>query len=1259
VKRLIFAAVVIVIAGVLMIWGDRILARTLDAELAPLLSKQLGLPVQLAPIKAGILQLKASSDKLVMGDPKDPAVVATSVVVTLSWPSLLRGDVRLVYASADDLMVRPSKWPSSDSPLPDSYEFLDPYLPRNLVFETGRYVSDSGEDYPVNQFQWERHLLGGASAAWVEKRSAGDIALQLQVASLNNLLQLAPLNLELDIGVDGKADSAIAMKATIQPGKTSGYVMDITLNAAGMTAQTTATGTSNWTLPETSETSIPLLDVAKLEPLLDSYRDTDDKTDLATLLASPPPRLDLPAHKGHVAIDELHLLGLIDKDSSFNVTTGAQGAQFTDITSHGPAGILTGQLGIVSDAQGWDVSIDATLTAREAGGAIVPQYTGTEWLLSSGHATLKGRGDTWDTLLNSLQGNAALAGHHHGATDVPIAVTAELDKRPGEFALDKVAISLGKGQLSGSVVLSGEEQRKLSIDLKGSHIDLGFLFDKPDSEPLPGLALPEYLNMLPELELAVDLNIADLQSPALKLREATATLQRTSRGGKLVAMGKGTDDGVLNLTLEAAASPNEPTNFELKAQFSKLDIPDMFRQQGLFFSRSSGTMNFSSTGDGMKEVFTAMRGAAKISVDVRPDNDWKRQPNAVEELEFTGSSRLVIEKDRIVGVEIEKLDIDSIEQDLTGNLSLVAGRTPWLVASLESDKLDIDSLMALLPKSTEESEDTALQPTLEKLGDAQATLNVKALNLFELPLTDVEVEVVSGTDVINLKKMDFNSHNGSLKSQGKMSWKDGNATLEGTAEVANIDLDQFLIRSDDKDHVPVSGSAKLSSEGRNIGELVSNLTGYINLQAVNATKNSPPQARRQLIMKATRLSDGMEADISSLQWGETELTGTVRYHKSTPPLLDVTIHSGTLSLLPWENAYLEEDKKAKAKKKASASSTLSTVAKTSADYVGDVLLAPLRFLSDDDDKTKPGDKLFSSDPLPLDALESFNAKVSAQLGSVLSKAVDAKNITITGDLTAGQLNLKASSGELNQGSGDIAVAFNAKAAPPSLTLTSTFENVHGLSSKNTYPRSGFVSLQGQGDSEAALAASTNGLVFLKLGKGPFDYANSMLLTANLASTVFQTLIPGIDKKKQEVQCGVALALFKDGKGVTPYGFAARTNQANLLGQLHVDLAKETMQMSFDSRGREGVGISVGSVFSNTVQLKGPLTDPSIVPNATSLLWRGWAAVMTGGLSVLGESLIKRVLASENPCKSIQKLISTEVCPSNPIAASSPLVCPAT
>ena len=1256
VKRLIFATVVIVSLGAVMIWGDRILSRTLDTELAPLLSKQLGLPVQLAPIQARIFGLQANSDKLIMGDPKDPAVVATDVEVTLAWSALLQGEVRLVYASANDLMVRPSRWPSSDTPLPDNYNFLDPYLPRTLKAVTGRYVSDDGEAYPVNELLWQRHASGRAAANWVEKRSAGDVALTLQLESLPDLLQLAPLAGELSVNVDGKPDSAITLKAKVQPGTKSAYTLQLDLAAANMTAQMTATGQTAWTLPDTSETTIPLLDTTQLTTLFDSYRATDKSVDLTALLASAPPRLALPAHKGHVVINEMHFDDEISKDTSFNFATGEQGVQVSALTSSGPAGILTGELGVVSDTKGWAVNLDAKMRAREAGGSIATDYLGSDWLLNSGHATIKGQGDTWDSLLNSLQGDAALAGHYHSTVDTPVSITAELDKRPGAFALEQVAITLGKGQLTGSAVLSGDEQRKLSIDLQGSHVDLSFLFDNTDSDPLPGMALPVYLNVLPELELSVALNIEDLQSPALQLRQATATLERTAQGGKLVAEGKGTDSGVLNITLVANAAANEPTDFTLNAKFTELDVPDMFRQQGLLHSRSSGSLDFSSQGVGMKEVFTAMKGSANVSVDIRSDNDWSRKAVAEETLKFTGNSHLVISNDRIVGVEIEKLDVDSIEQDLTGNVSLVAGRSPWFVADLESDKLNINSLMALLPKSTQDTKDTQIQPSLQRLGAAKAALNVKTLSFYELALTDVQLEIVSGSDLIDLQKLDFHSENGTLKSQGQMSWKDGKAILEGTAELASIDLDQFLISDKAAAPVPVSGSIKLSSAGENIGEMISSLTGYVDLQAVNPQQGDAPEARRKLAFKATQLPNGMQADISSLQWGETELTGTVSYHKTTPPMLEVDIHSGSLSLLPWENAYLKEKDKDK-KKPATDSSSLVSAAKTSADYIGDVLLTPLRFLSDDASESKPGDKLFSSTPLPLASLENFDAKINAQLDSIISTAVTAKNLSVTGNLSGGQLTLKASSGELSQGSGEVDLALDAMAVPATLKVTSTFENVHGLSGKPTYPRSGFVSLQSQGQSEAELAANTSGLVFLKLGKGPFDYSSSVLLTANLASTVFQTLIPGIDKKQPEVQCGVAVALFQDGKGVTPYGFAARTNQANLLGKIHVDLGTETLQMSLDSRGREGVGISVGSIFSNTIQIKGPLTDPGIVPDATSLIWRGWAAVMTGGLSVLGESLFKRVLASENPCTSIEKLIHKELCPTNPIAASSPLVCP--
>ena len=108
-KRLLFTSVVILAFAALTLWGNRLIGHALDAQLGPLLTRQLGLPVQLAPITAHLMQLKASSPKLLMGDPLAPAVVATDVEVTLAWSDLLGGEIRLVDVSATDLMVRPSR----------------------------------------------------------------------------------------------------------------------------------------------------------------------------------------------------------------------------------------------------------------------------------------------------------------------------------------------------------------------------------------------------------------------------------------------------------------------------------------------------------------------------------------------------------------------------------------------------------------------------------------------------------------------------------------------------------------------------------------------------------------------------------------------------------------------------------------------------------------------------------------------------------------------------------------------------------------------------------------------------------------------------------------------------------------------------------------------------------------------------------------------------------------------------------------------
>ena len=1266
-KRRIFVTVVILVVVALVFIGNPLAGRILDAKLGPLLADNLGLPVQLAPMRAHLLQLTAESDTLVMGNTGDPAVVATNVKVSLVLSALLRGEIRLQHASADNVMIRPSRWPSSDTPAPSDYRFLDPWLPADLQAATARYVSAAGEDYAVNGFHWQRNLLSGASARWWEQREAGEVTLDAELKSLKDLLLLAPVEIDITMEVMGKPDSQVSLTTNIQPSKTAAYSLLAEFRTADMSAQVNASGQEKWSLPDRSNTTIALLKIGQMFTLVDAYSDSDPSKPTAEVLASKVPLLSLPAHQGSVVINEVRLMNEVNTDTSFVVISNEQGVQIDSLSSTGPTGILTGELAVKSGPQGWAVTADATMQERTINAGVGSKYMGTDWLWSNGHATLDGSGDTWATLLNSLTGDLSLAGHYNNKQAMPVSIDARLDNASGELSLDHLMIVLGQGQITGSASLSENEPHTLTMNLEANNLDLDFLVVDGRGETQPGVAIPEYLNIFPDINMNISLLAKGLEAPGVHLIESKTTLQRNAEGGTLSATGSGRNGGTFKLNLAAANKTGEVADFRLNAVFNRLDLSSAFRQPGANISRTSGKMSFEGSGKGISEVFKALHGDAELSLELRADNNWQRPSATAEKILLSGEAYILTDSDRIVGVKVDRIRVDSFDQDLTGDISILSSHNPWLTADLQSKKLNVSTLRKLIPQHADDADASDLLSSLNNLGQTQLSLNVESLIFDDIALSNVLLEASSDTDLFDIKALNFNSHNGTAKSQGKVTWEGLQATLEATADLSDIDLDQFLIQGMEDQHVPVSGSAKVTSQGSNIGELVSSMSGSVDLQATEPQQGESLQTRRKLEMKATRLLDGMHAEITTLQWGASDLSGSIVYRRTTPRLLNVNIHSSALSLLPWENAEISAKAKThKAKTQETKTQEtkipekLDSAINTTSEFVGDILLSPLRFLSDKSEEgDTPSAKLFSAEPLSIAATKNLKLRVDVELDSLESNVISARALSLKGSLTDGKWLIKANLGQASGGIAEATVNLDINTVPASLNFTSNFKNMRGLADQNTYPRSGFISIKSQGGSEAELAASTNGLLYIELGKGPFDYSSSALFTADLVSSIFTTLIPGIEREEPEVECGVVLALFKDGKGITPYGFALRTNDANLLGNIQVDLGKETMDMSLDSRGRQGVGISVGSVFSNTVDIKGPLADPSIVPNAASILVRGWAAVMTAGLSVLGESMVKRILASENPCPPINEHIVKDLCPKNALAASSEMVCPKT
>ncbi|MEH6634846.1 MAG: hypothetical protein V7700_04970, partial [Halioglobus sp.] len=623
-KKLIFAVITLLLIVVLAVWGDRILSRALDAELGALLSKELGLPVKLAPIKATILTLKASSAKLVMGDPNDPAVVATEVIVTLAWSDLLKREIRLVRASAKDLMVAPSLWPSSNDPWPEDYRFLEPYLPKKLQFDSGRYIDEEGSSYSVKQFSWQRKFQGGATADWSEDRAEQTLTIGAAVTSLDALLRLAPIELDVTIGVTDQPLSNIQLKAHLQPADTSGYILDSTIQAAGMNAQLTARNTQNWRLPNRSEVTIDTLEHDKLMNFFQSYTDSASASEPEAILASALPQLSLPQHQGHVSIDKIQWGNEVGKDSAFDFTTSEQGIKISSLTSKGPSATLQGQIDLATAQDGWALKVTADLQARDPNDSIAGHYINANWFWRAGHTQLDGKGDTWGGLLNAMKGEVDLSGAHRGKVETPVKMAAQLGRLPGEFTLEELKIELGEGHITGSASLSGTTQRELKVDLKADQLNLDFLYADESGEALPGMAVPEYLDFLPGVEISWKILVTGLQAPGISLSEADITLQREPGQGYLTVIAQGVSGGDLHLQLDAHALDDGETDVSLAAKLSKLDIPQLFQQELLVKSRASGTINFAGSGPSIQKIFQALSGKAELTVDLRRDNNWQR-----------------------------------------------------------------------------------------------------------------------------------------------------------------------------------------------------------------------------------------------------------------------------------------------------------------------------------------------------------------------------------------------------------------------------------------------------------------------------------------------------------------------------------------------------------------------------------------------------------------------------------------------------------
>lgn len=177
-------------------------------------------------------------------------------------------------------------------------------------------------------------------------------------------------------------------------------------------------------------------------------------------------------------------------------------------------------------------------------------------------------------------------------------------------------------------------------------------------------------------------------------------------------------------------------------------------------------------------------------------------------------------------------------------------------------------------------------------------------------------------------------------------------------------------------------------------------------------------------------------------------------------------------------------------------------------------------------------------------------------------------------------------------------------------------------------------LWGRGHTVRELAAGLNGAIIYKGGGGRLNNRGLDVLLGDVVGEVFSYLNPQATKKPStRVVCSAGAMSIKDGVVNVKPGLVLRLDKVDIASGGFIDLRKERVDLTFRSRSRKGLGISVGKAITPFLKIRGTLANPGLSLDAKSGAVSAGAAIATSGLSIIAGGLWDRWIATAaDPCE---------------------------
>ena len=181
------------------------------------------------------------------------------------------------------------------------------------------------------------------------------------------------------------------------------------------------------------------------------------------------------------------------------------------------------------------------------------------------------------------------------------------------------------------------------------------------------------------------------------------------------------------------------------------------------------------------------------------------------------------------------------------------------------------------------------------------------------------------------------------------------------------------------------------------------------------------------------------------------------------------------------------------------------------------------------------------------------------------------------------------------------------------------------------PLNATLSLTGTGKSMHEIMASSNGRLSGRQDRGHLNLQSMGALFSDFLTSIVRTLNPLAEERTYtNLECGIFEVAITDGVANIEE-MALQSDRLTIVSSGNINFETEALDLTLNTKSREGLGVSVGDVANSFIKLGGTLKEPALGVDAVGSVTTTGAAIATGGLSLLAKGLWDRVSSEVDIC----------------------------